>query len=126
MSNMPEAPPTRRRWFQFSLGTMLILTAILAWGLATRPYWDIKQEEVEVSYQDYLSGRPPPSYRWEKVTGNGMYAVIDGSWSYRLTVEHAELNPQLRWPAIALVAFLLWKGSMLVLAHCRDRSATLS
>jgi hypothetical protein len=32
---MPQAPPSRRRWFQFRISTLLVLTGILAWAMAT-------------------------------------------------------------------------------------------
>jgi hypothetical protein len=35
MARMQEKP--RRRWFQFKLSTVLILTAIAAWGMAIPP-----------------------------------------------------------------------------------------
>ncbi|HEY1601174.1 MAG TPA: hypothetical protein VGG64_16345 [Pirellulales bacterium] len=35
---MPTITPTYRRWFQFGIGEILVVVAILAWGLACRPY----------------------------------------------------------------------------------------
>jgi hypothetical protein len=43
---MPTTPPTRRRWFQFSLSTFLFLTAIAAWVISIRPYTVRKTELV--------------------------------------------------------------------------------
>jgi hypothetical protein len=43
MSSMAEAPPTRRRWFQISLGTMLVAITIIG-ILAARVAWNERHE----------------------------------------------------------------------------------
>jgi hypothetical protein len=83
---MAEIIPPRRRWFQFSLRTMLIVVAILAWGLATRPY----RIAYEGDYAGPMSGPP---------------------WGPIYKVEY-RLNPKLLWPVAALVGLVATKGAL--------------
>jgi hypothetical protein len=71
----------QRRWFRFRLSTVLILTAIVAWGMACRPYL------VEREFGYVLT------------VGNTIYT--DGGH---------ELNTALKWPALVLIAFVAWKA----------------
>ena len=43
---MDEKP--KRRWFRFRISTVLILTAILAWGMATRPNIDYGSQNFAI------------------------------------------------------------------------------
>ncbi|MGD9647489.1 MAG: hypothetical protein AB7U73_17375 [Pirellulales bacterium] len=43
---MHEQPP--RRWFRFKLSTVLILTAIAAWGMACRPWGQYKHDALSI------------------------------------------------------------------------------
>ena len=47
---MPPSPPTRRCWYQFGLGTMLLLCpllAVISWQCATWPATDILVFEAD-------------------------------------------------------------------------------
>lgn len=37
LTSMDDSQGTKSRWFRFRLSTVLILTAIVAWGMVTRP-----------------------------------------------------------------------------------------
>jgi hypothetical protein len=57
---MPQALSTRRRWFQFGLGTLLLVVTMLA-VLLSYAAWSKRQWEMEVRYH------APKSYRtWRK------------------------------------------------------------
>ncbi len=80
-----DEKPAKRRWFRFRLSTVLILTAILAWAtrrrrVACRPY--------VVFYE--------PTYVVQ--VGNTLYS--DGG---------DMPNRALKWPALTLTVFGLWK-----------------
>ena len=45
---MPQAPPTRRRWFQFGFGTMLVLVTVFAVWLA---WWNYLWDDHLCTYQ---------------------------------------------------------------------------
>jgi hypothetical protein len=105
---MDEKP--KRRWFRFRLSTVLILTAIAAGGMATRPY--LLTSERFIRQAD--TAMPGPS--WFPVAGS-MGVTL---W----TVEVRSLNPRLLWPALALFAFLAWKAACAVVASRRGKSAT--
>jgi hypothetical protein len=112
----------RHRWYQFGLGTMFILTAIFAWGLATRPYWRLEQARIVVSRQEFLSATHPKGYT---ITGGGIEHDSDEQPPvYHFDVERSRLNPRLCWPAIALVAFFTWKGFWLLRERRRSWPAT--
>jgi hypothetical protein len=78
---MSEPPtPPRSRWYQFSLRTILVVIAILAWGLATRPYL--------IEYEGAYAG---PS------------SLLPFGPIYK--VEH-RINPRLFWPVGVLLGFV--------------------
>jgi hypothetical protein len=115
--------PPKRRWFRFRLSTVLILTAIVAWGMATRPraggrYWI----ETGASSSHGTFGHLPEGGRDEP-----------GWWTFLLsstTSTHRELilyigpDPQLAWPVLALAAFLAGKAAWAVVERRRRQSAT--
>ncbi|MGD9645047.1 MAG: hypothetical protein AB7U73_05000 [Pirellulales bacterium] len=89
---MDEKP--KRRWFRFKLSSVLILTAILAWAMATRPYWF------------WIQMPPDP---------NGPVGKHDA----------IRFNSDFAWPALALLAFLVWKAAWAVAARRCVRSAQM-
>jgi hypothetical protein len=61
---MPTTPPTRRRWFQFGIGTMLVLVTVFAAILAYHINWirqraALRQPENREQYDFYLAGTGP-------------------------------------------------------------------
>lgn len=112
---------TWRRFFRFHLSTCFVLVGILAWAMATRPYreWAIVQQSgipVKVTHKiteklsegDFLVTHGGPD-------ATGMEVFIQEGFRY---------NRRLRWPALALVAFLAWKGFWLCRARRREPAAT--
>ena len=94
---MDEKP--KRRWFQIRLSTMLILTAIVAWGMATPIYLPIGLIETPI-------GAPRPRGADRVV----MDTICLGSprtshWLRR----NGYLKPDIVWPAVAFVSFVAWK-----------------
>jgi len=105
---MDEKPP--RRWFRFRLSTVLILTAILAWAMATRPRIGIvilqfRRVASERSF-DFSAGYIPD--------------LVDKEfWMIRLysftpsedrgCFVYFGPNPELAWPTLALAVFISWK-----------------
>jgi hypothetical protein len=89
---MTEKPS--HRWFQFRLSTVLILTAIVAWGMALPAYVPRPQKMSDI--WPIPKGRP---------------------------IE-LQLNRDLVWPAVALAAFLLSKVAWAVVERRRMKSAT--
>ncbi|MBX9790320.1 MAG: hypothetical protein K2Y37_15490 [Pirellulales bacterium] len=87
---MDEKP--KRRWFRFRLSTLLILTAIAAWAMAT---------------PRFVPGPAKLSELWPIPTGRPV---------------EQRLNHQLAWPAFALAAFLAWKGASTVVERRRGSS----
>src|ERR1700686_1646181 len=66
---MAEAPSTRRRWFQFSLGTMLLAVMALAvwlgWNLSY-----VRQREATIKFLKTANGTgvmPDPVYPWRSL-----------------------------------------------------------
>jgi hypothetical protein len=94
---MTEKP--KRRWFRFRLSTVLILTAIVAWAMACRPYVTVwLYEPVPMP----LPGKPlPEAYAYSKSD-----AGVES-----LYIPHQGPNPRLIAPAVALAVFLAWKAA---------------
>ncbi|MGE0536604.1 MAG: hypothetical protein AB7O68_16660 [Pirellulales bacterium] len=87
----------KRPWLRFRLSTVLILTAIVAWGMATRPYLVLGPgAHIIWNPPDTMAERESIWHRWGTPYAN------------------RKLNPALRWPALALAAFLAWKGASAV------------
>jgi hypothetical protein len=124
---MDEKP--KRRWFQFRLSTVLILTAILAWAMATRPYcWR--------EYTAYAVSNPAPGQR----TAIGAFVSKRRSKGHMAWIRLVQtktrrplhgvcvesrlvVNPAAKWPALALFAFLTWKATWALIERRRRRSA---
>jgi len=107
MANKPK-----RRWFRFRLSTVLILTAIAAWAMASRP-WMVEYEEWAYGS---MSDPPPPGFENAIGTSRG-----PGGVRWFQIVERP--NPNLLWPALTLAAFLAWKALWAVVERRRHKLA---
>lgn len=108
---MPEKPNrTYRRWFQFRLSTWLVLVAIVAWAMALgvrseRTFWVSKSEDF------WRSGRQPQPIGF-RPTGSIRYSGNRHGWQTQF--RSMMPNPKLKYPILALVAFIGWKAFWLV------------
>ena len=70
---MPQAPPTRRRWFQFSLGTMLLLMTLLCVWLA----WQVRivrERQALMAFLKEQGGTTMTLKDWRDPSAYGGYA----------------------------------------------------
>ena len=129
---MAEAQP-RRRWFQFSLSTVLILTTIMAWAMATKPYIIAKTELLYTPRGELprvistFAGQygDPGSDEWLQAVAN----IPQRSKGGRYEIASRNLpNPRLIWPGLALVGLVVWKAgrAMVVRRRARRESAAQS
>ena len=102
---MSQAPPTRRRWFQFSLGTMSLAVRVLAiWLLGLIVYYMILDGSplgwagavlalvaTAIFWRTYRSGKGSPT-RTNRTSG---------IWMPRVTVSACTNDPSEREAAIA-------------------------
>ncbi|MBX9791118.1 MAG: hypothetical protein K2Y37_19540 [Pirellulales bacterium] len=102
---MVEKP--KGRWFRFRLSTVLILTAIAAWVMATRPWFVTYVEEQSTLATD---PRLDGSQGWKGV-GDGV------TWLWFRESRYP--NPHLTLPALSLAAFLVWKAAWTVVERRR-------
>ena len=103
-------PP--RRWLQFRLSTWFVLVAVLGWAMTCRPYYkDFHDVVVE---HEGGSGILSFGFNDEDPYHTALLATL-----------HAQvgLNPELRWPTLALAAFLAWKAAWAVAERRRRQSA---
>lgn len=113
LTTMDEKPNrTWRRWFQFRLSTWLVLVGIVAWAMATRPYVVINDGTESV---------------W--VHGFGRFIAQPGEThiqfgTRQIAVDRRHINPRLRWPALALTAFIGWKAFWLIPEIRRENRPT--
>jgi hypothetical protein len=96
---------SRHRWFQFRLSTWFVLVAILGWAMACRP--------LIVSTFEVADTKP--------VGRVGAIPLVVNLHQTMWTVHHDELNPGLKWPILALAAFVAWKAGWAV-QHRRRKS----
>ncbi len=129
-----NAPMSRiPRWLRFRLSTVLILTAIAAWGMACRPYiirtTDLfftppgKSPRVISTFAGFYGD--PGSDEWLQA---GAKIPQTSPGNYAITPRILP-NPRLIWPGLASVAFLTWKAGWAIAARRRarrDASAVLS
>jgi len=125
--------PLLRRWFRFRLSTVLILTAIAAWGMSTRP--------------SIRCGSMHEVTTWDGLGVNGLRIGILFDYMDRMIDEDAEqsddilayaefdIRDEMRlywlallprkaiWPGLALAAFLAWKAAWAVVQRRRRKSA---
>jgi hypothetical protein len=94
---MDEKP--KRRWFRFRLSTVLILTAIVAWAMATRPH---------VILRTWKNFGLSPEYKWfVRITA----ATVNPNGTFDERCMEVLIPAMSLWPAIALAAFLAWKAA---------------
>jgi hypothetical protein len=121
---MNPALPTRR-WFQFSLSTLLILTAIAAWVMAIRPYTVRKTELIFTPHGESprvistFAGcyGDPDSDEWLQA---GAKIPQPSPGSYEIATSNFP-NRRLAWPALALVCFVAWKSGRAIVERHRAR-----
>jgi len=99
---MNETP--KKRWLRFRLSTVLILTAIVAWGMAVGPWTTL--------YSRVMWGPDMQSHPGT--------IIVDGEVR---VVKGYEFNPAFGLAALALLAFLAWKVASPVVERRRRRSA---
>jgi hypothetical protein len=110
---MQFAPLLRR--FRFRLTTVLILTAILAWGMATRPFFLTRDELIVApnAPHEVPSRFNARLLRSWKIAGTQFYVL-----------RYFDFNPSLGWPTSALALFLVWKAAWAVADRRRRQPAT--
>jgi hypothetical protein len=118
-------PTPRRRWFQFSLSTALILTAIMAWAMATKPYAVAKTELLFTPRGELprvvstFAGQygDPGSDEWLQA---GTKIPQQSTGGYEIASRNLP-NPRLMWPGLALVGLVVWKAGWAIVARRRQR-----
>ncbi|MBX9788876.1 MAG: hypothetical protein K2Y37_08155 [Pirellulales bacterium] len=117
---MNEKPKLRS--FRFRLSTVLILTAIAAWGKSLPPFL----EERPVTYYRQVLEVPPGApiaYGPEVKVRNGEPPPFRHGYQTPHDSRRAwekTLAPQLRYPLLALAAFLSWKAAWAVVEPRRE------
>lgn len=107
---MPEAPPARRRWLQFRLSTLLILTAIVAWGMSCWPFVAPNGEYRQFTEHGLIGwGEARPLF--------GLRLGWRRSADDPTKEEELGINPRIQLPALALAAFVEWKIAMAVAGY---------
>lgn len=95
---MPDPPP--RRWFQFQLSTWFVLVGLLAWAMLEWPWVvTLVNNRVQNTTDEWSSFPADPS-----------------------ELPEPALNPDLRYPALALAAFVGWKAAGVVARRVARRS----
>ena len=105
-----DEKPKHRLWYQFRLTTVLILTAILAWGMACRPF--LAREDyprVETVFGD------PNQPGWWVAIGTGSDDPDAGG---ALVLRFGPM-PALAYPLLVLALFLAWKAACAVVERRR-------
>ncbi len=106
MTEPVKPTPPRRRWFQFSLRTMFVLTAIAAWAINTQPYIVVHHQGWHVPGPN-LNDPNWPLQEPERPDG-AEHFIGNGEEGYWWT-DRKRPNPELAWPGLALIAFLGWR-----------------
>lgn len=106
MDEQPEIQQTerrqaKRRWFRFRLSTVLILTAIAAWGMA------LQLPGIEFTRRPYPPPHVPSSVHFH------VFVFAENGTCYRV-FWHIQLRWALLGPVAALTAFLAWKAAWAV------------
>ena len=120
---MAETP--KRRWFRFRLSTVLVLTAIVAWGMATRPYVVSRTEVWTMLWRPDRTSPTGAVFVPKAGRLQHSHELVDGFRYYEYTcyaVERSELNLRFVLPALALFAFLAWKAARAVVERRRRRA----
>ena len=104
MGTMADQP--KRRWFRFKLSTVLILTAIAAWGMACRPWWI---HRVDSGLASHFVDIPKGATVLRKVPLQGGSMMSGPHIFYKWELNEYQVNRQLRWPVLVLVTMIGWK-----------------
>jgi hypothetical protein len=108
---MDETP--KRRWFRFRLSTVLILTAIVAWGMACRPYtirlWHDNLHGTRLYFGPLPAWILDVSDALDRNAIPGLVFWLDKNHD-GLKSPYG-LNPRLRRPTAALLTVLAWKSA---------------
>ena len=140
VDEQPEIQQTERRqakqrWFRFRLSTVLILTAIVAWGMASGPFFYFELESVHkpggpvgewfVPLRAPQAKRVPAPWRpLERWRGVSHQPLLDSPeyWDSNYQATGPHFNRDVLWPALALATFLAWKAAWAVVERRRRGS----
>jgi len=101
---------------RFRISTVLILTAILAWGMATRPYVGLDYWSNAQIHREPVVGHIP-EVDDEYWTLEASSRTATNPWELQLYIGP---NPQLAWPAFALLTFLAWKAAWAIRGRIKE------
>ena len=124
---MDEQP--KRRWFRFRLTTVLILTAIVAWGMSCFPraYWGHTLYRGN-SFDIYLSLQIDHLHLY----GIQLESALSDDLFFLAGIDSSDFGHEwwigvspkrVAWPALALLCFLAWKAAWTVVERRRRRAA---
>ena len=102
---MDETP--KRRWYQFRLSTVLILTAIVAWGMVPQ----LVDRDVKIT--GHKIRRPQGTQIVRTVHHTKPFPHRTETWRER--------SPRVLGPALALALFLTWKAAWAVIERRREK-----
>jgi len=104
-----------RRWYQFRLSTILVLVAILAWGMALRPWLAFELQDffpmgnqAGAGLSASWHGEGGPNATYEEGLIVWLYAFGGSARSANGLLIMAGPN-NVAWPILALATFLAWK-----------------
>jgi hypothetical protein len=93
-----ETPPNpRRRWLQFSVGTLLVVMTILAIAISGPPYLTVEEGE-------FPEGEGPP------YIGTHILMSIPGQKDHTRFYRWLEPTPRVKLAAVGFAAFIALKG----------------
>jgi hypothetical protein len=134
---MDEKP--KRRWFRFRLSTVLILTAITAWGMACRPWIDWHHERTPiVQWRDLF----PQASLWAGISWNDHGPISSDDRSRNpnnlsLNIQATFGEPRIMhsyqikigptrvlWPIVPGIVLLTWQRFRAMVEHRRRQSVT--
>lgn len=120
------------RWFQFGIGTWLLLMAIAGWAFTCRPFWTDRHETfwritqpngtVEVfcmisRAEAKRRGKPTERMQRCELPSGAKRVIRVNATMEEMAADIRTFNPALRWPALALATVTLWKAGTVFLAR---------